>query len=102
MCSLLRVTLLRFTLVLPPSVAFEAEHVLPDRPTLFPLHPRVENHRAVLALEAMGMKIFVEGVDPGSLCLALFGHNCGFADTAVRRESLRVILGTIEPVLIVC
>jgi len=100
-CSLVPVTLLRLTLVLPPPVALQAEHVLPDRPALLPLHPRVENHRAVLALEAMRMEIFVQGVDPGGLCLPLFGHNCRFTDTAVRRKPLRVILWTIEPVLIV-
>lgn len=102
MCSLLRVTLLRFTLVLPPSVAFEAEHVLPDRPTLFPLHPGVENHRAVLTLEAMRMEILVQSMDPGGLRLSLFWDNCRFADTAVRRKPLRVILWTIKPVLIIC
>jgi len=96
------VTLLWLTLVLSPPVAFEAEHVLPDRPALFPLHPRVENHRAVLAFEAMRMEIFVQGVDPGSFCLTLFRHNCRFADTAVRRKPLRVILWTIKPVLIIC
>lgn len=101
-CSLLPATLLGFTLVLPSSVALEAEHVLPDWPALFPLHPRVQNHRAVLALEAMRMEIFVQGVDPGSLGLPLFGHNCRFADTAVRCKPLRVILWTIELVLIVC
>ena len=45
---LVPVTLLGLALVLPPPVALEAEHMLPDWPALLPLHPRVQNHRAVL------------------------------------------------------
>jgi len=61
-CSLL-ITLLGLTLVLPPPVALEAEHVLPDRPALLPLHPRVKHHPAVLTLEALWMEVFVQCVD---------------------------------------
>ena len=85
-CSLL-ITLLGLTLVLPPPVALETEHVLPDRPALLPLHPRVQHHPAVLrvsivstdvvvinnmlriyfhphlTLEAVWMEVFVQCVD---------------------------------------
>ena len=57
-CSLL-ITLLGLTLVLPPPVALETEHVLPDRPALLPLHPRVQHHPAVLRVAIVSTNVVV-------------------------------------------
>ena len=112
-CSLL-ITLLGLTLVLPPPVALEAEHVLPDRPALLPLHPRVQHHPAVLrvsivstdvvvinnmlriyfhphlTLEAVWMEVFVQCVDSWSLKNSM-SSGCHNKRKAANRNNWKVI-----------
>jgi len=67
---------------LTSSVTLVAENMVPDWPTLLPLHARIKDQAAVLALETLGMKVLIHCSDPGSFGLAFFWYNRLCADTA--------------------
>lgn len=86
-------------LALTPSVTLVAKEVSLNGPTLFPSDARLQNQRAVLALEALQMIIPVHCSQPGSLRLPLLWHNCLFAACAHHTELPRVILCAVDPVV---
>jgi len=86
-------------LTLTPSVTLVAKEVSFNGPALFPSDARLQNQRAVLALEALKMIIPVHCSQPGSLRLPLLWHNCLFAACAHHTELPCVILCAVNPVV---
>jgi len=85
------------------TITVDAENTILHRVTFFAFYLGIQDHGAILTLEAGWMEVFPHSSEPGCRRLSLLGDNSLTADVTDRRIFLCVILRAIHfLVLITC